>query len=115
MAGLKQFVIGLIREYDPGCSKQIAELANRIEIVSNKCTENNDKIGYVDVETDGDLQQQVNRKNRTYIEETLEVDPTTDLLTDGSKPTTGDLIFDKTNTTLWFVQANGVNHQIKLS
>lgn len=115
MAGLKQFVIGLIRKYDPGYSEQIAELAQEIESVSNKCMENNDKIGDVDVETDGDLQQQVNRKNRGYIEDTLTVDISTRTLTDGSKPEAGDLIFDKANHKLWFVVENGDNHQITLS
>lgn len=115
MAGLKQFVLGLIRKYESGYSAQIAELAHDIEAVSDKCSSNNEKIGNVDVESDGDLQKQVNRKNSSYIESTLSVDPTTATLTDGSKPKPGDLIYDKTNVTLWFVEANGKNHQITLS
>lgn len=115
MAGLKQFVLGLIRKYDPGYSAQIAELAHDIEIVDGLCNSNKAKIGDVDVQTDGDLQAQVNRKNRAYIEDTLSVDPNTATLTDGSKPETGDLIYDKTNVTLWFVEHNGLNHKITLS
>lgn len=107
MAGLKQFVLGLIR-------KSNRDLIEEIGTVSERSTENENKIGDVDIENDGDLQQQVTRKSTSYIESTLVVDNQTSTLTDGSKPAKGDLIFDKPNTTLWFVRSNGDNLQIKL-
>jgi len=115
MAGLKQFVLGLIRKYSLDYSAQIEELEQDIENVSKRCTENKVEIGDVDVETYGSLQQQVNRKAIGYIESTLTVGQNTAILTDGSEPTSGDFIFDTNSNTLWFVEENGTNHQITLS